>query len=273
MIEFKQIVGRGTRLFDDKDYFTIYDFVRAYEHFNDPEWDGEPVEPPTRVSADADGIRPSASPPAGVADDQGGVAPERPAMIKIKLADGKERNIQHMMATTFWSPEGKPISAAEFIERLFGELPELFKNEDDLRALWSRPDTRKGLLEGLAEKGYGDEQLVQIRRLIDADKSDLYDVLAYIAFASPPLSRAERANLHRHEVYAAYDDRQREFLDFVLDQYVDEGVQELDNDKLPDLLLLKYHAFPDAVEQLGSLQDIRKVFMGFQRHLYVRQAA
>ena len=45
MIEFKQIIGRGTRLFDGKDYFTIYDFVKAYEHFNDPEWDGEPLEP------------------------------------------------------------------------------------------------------------------------------------------------------------------------------------------------------------------------------------
>ena len=69
-----------------------------------------------------------------------------------------------MMATTFWSPDGKPMSAAEFIERLFGELPELFKDEDELRALWSQPDTRKALLESLSEKGYGGEQLAEIKR-------------------------------------------------------------------------------------------------------------
>ena len=112
--------------------------------------------------------------------------------VKIKLADGKERTIQHMMATTFWSPDGKPMSAAEFIERLFGDLPELFKDEDELRALWSQPDTRKALLESLSEKGYGDEQLAEIRRMIDAEKSDLFDVLAYIAFALAPITRQER---------------------------------------------------------------------------------
>ena len=122
------------------------------------------------------------------------------------------------------------MSATEFIEKLFGELPELFKNEDELRELWGRPNTRKSLLTGLEERGYGDEQLAEVRRMIDAEKSDLYDVLAYIAFALVPISREERVNAHRGEVYKAYDRRQREFLDFVLDQYVREGVQELDDE-------------------------------------------
>jgi len=265
MIEFKQIVGRGTRLFDGKDYFTIYDFVKAYEHFNDPEWDGEPAEPP---SSDGEGSGGSREPRP---DDDSADTPQRPKKIKIKLADGKERTSQHMMGTTFWSPEGKPMSAAEFIEKLFGELPELFKSEDELRELWGRPDTRKGLLAGLAERGYGDEQLAEVRRMIDADKSDLYDVLGYIAFALSPLSREERVNTHRGEVYGAYDEQQRKFLDFVLDQYVKEGVQELDDEKLPDPLELKYHAVTDAVARLGSVIAIREVFVGFQRHLYSLQ--
>src|SRR3954471_14898525 len=92
--------------------------------------------------------------------------PPPPQKIKIKLADGKERVIQHMMATTFWSVDGKPMSAAEFVTRLFGELPALFKDEDELRTLWSQPDTRKALLESLGEKGYGGEQLHEIERLI-----------------------------------------------------------------------------------------------------------
>jgi type I restriction enzyme, R subunit len=158
MIEFKQIIGRGTRLFDGKDYFTIYDFVRAYEHFNDPEWDGEPVEPiPPRPRVGGEGPTPTGGDEGGGRSEDGEEEPPVRQKIKIKLADGKERTIQHMMATSFWSIDGRPMSAAEFITRLFGDLPQLFKDEDELRALWGQPDTRKVLLESLSEKGYGDE--------------------------------------------------------------------------------------------------------------------
>ena len=98
-------------------------------------------------------------------------------------------------------------------------------------------------------------------------------MLGYIAFALSPISREERVNTHRGEVYGAYDEQQREFLDFVLDQYVKEGVQELDDEKLPDLLELKYHAVTDAVDRLGSVKEIREVFVGFQRHLYSRESS
>ena len=152
MIEFKQIIGRGTRLFDGKDYFTIYDFVKAYEHFSDPEWDGEPPRAGTPMPAPRDGERLMTA-KAATRGWRAAMSPPRPKKIKIKLADGKERTIQHMMATTFWSPDGRPMSAAEFVTRLFGELPALFKDEDELRALWSEPDTRKALLESWARGG------------------------------------------------------------------------------------------------------------------------
>ena len=176
MIEFKQIIGRGTRLFDGKDYFTIYDFVKAYEHFNDKEWDGEPQEP-LLVKTTRQEREPTATHTDRDDESELEIEPLRPQKIKIKLADGKERTIEHRIATSFWSPDGKPMNAAEFVERLFGQIPELFKDEDELRQIWSRPDTRKALLEGLAEKGYGEEQLTEISRLVDAEKSDLYDVL------------------------------------------------------------------------------------------------
>ncbi|MEE9454157.1 MAG: DEAD/DEAH box helicase family protein [Paracoccaceae bacterium] len=262
MIEFKQIIGRGTRLFDGKDYFTVYDFVKAYEHFNDPEWDGEPAEPV------------EAGPGGGTGNDEGGETTtggdEQPPRqkITIKLADGKERTIQHMTATTFWSPEGRPMSATEFIERMFGELPELFKDEDELRSLWGQPDTRKALLESLSEKGYGLDQLDEIKRMINAEKSDLFDVLAYIAFALSPLTREVRAKTGKEKIGGLYDDKLQSFLGFVLSQYVKEGVSELDSDKLPDLLELKYSGVSDATEHLGSVAAIRDAFLGFQRHLY-----
>jgi len=272
IIEFKQIVGRGTRPFEGKDYFTIYDFVKAYEHFNDPEWDGEPQEP-VRVTSRRTGELPgeyTVDPPTDAPADEP-TAPRRPQKIVIKLADGKERTLQNTMQTRFWSPEGKPISAAEFVEKLFGDIPDLFKDEAELRQLWSQPNTRKSLLEGLAERGYGDEQLTEISRLIDAENSDLYDVLAYIAYTTEPITRRDRVSTRKDRIFAQYDSPQQEFLDFVLDQYITVGVSELGEEKLTQLLELKYHGIREAAAALGNVRTIRDVFLGFQQYLYSQE--
>lgn len=272
IIEFKQIIGRGTRLFEGKDYFTIYDFVKAYEHFNDPTWDGEPLE---RIPVKPPNLEDGSKTAKGNNSDKPPTTepPPRPEKIKIKLADGKEREIIHSIKTSFWSPEGKPLSAVEFVERLFGDIPEMFKSEDELRTIWSRPDTRKALLEGLAEKGYGDEQLTEISRLVEAEKSDLYDVLAYLAYAIKPISREDRTIIHKSLIFSRYTGKQQEFLDFVLAQYIKEGVRELDPDKLKPLLELKYHAVHDAIAELGNVAMIRETFIGFQQYLYSQDQA
>lgn len=160
------------------------------------------------------------------------------------------------------------MSAAQFVERMFGELPELFKDEDELRKIWKQPETRSKLLDGLAERGYGVEQLEEIKTMISAEKSDLFDVLAYIAFALAPLTRADRAKIGKQRIASEYSDELQMFLGFVLSQYVSEGVGELDSSKLPDLLELRYNGVNDATAQLGSVQEIRGAFVGFQRHLY-----
>ena len=269
IIEFKQIIGRGTRLYDGKDYFTIYDFVKAHLHFNDPEWDGEPEEPEGPVTPKP--RTPPAHPaPPGPGDGPG----SPPKRIKVKLADGKARNIQHMMITTFWHPDRTPMSARQFIELMFGELPEFFSNEDELRALWSVPETRAKLLQGLAEKGFGRDQMAEMQRIIDAEKSDLFDVLAHVAYALPPLTREERAAMARVEITARFSEKQRAFLDFVLGHYVNVGFEELDPAKLSPLLNLRYHnSIADAVADLGPPVQIGKVFKGFQRYLYQQTGA
>jgi type I restriction enzyme R subunit len=280
MIEFKQIIGRGTRLFDGKDYFTIYDFVKAHQHFNDPEWDGPPL--PEEACAKC-GQRPcvcEVKPPSPckVCDQTPCVCPcekcgkrpcecERKKKAKVKLADGKARNIQHMMMTSFWHPDGTPMSAQQFMEMLFGKLPEFFQSEDELRSLWSNPLTRKKLLEGLEEKGFGKSQLHEMQTIIDAEKSDLFDVLAHVAYALPTLSRVERAAKAKVEISTHFNSKQQVFLDFVLSHYVNVGVEELDQDKLAPLLKLKYHdSIQDAVADLGS--DVGQTFTGFQKYLY-----
>ena len=288
MIEFKQIIGRGTRLYDGKDYFTIYDFVKAHHHFSDPEWDGEPLDPEACPTC---GARPCVCVveppgPCAVCGERPCVCPREPCpkcgqrpcvckkKAKVKLADGKARTIQHMMCTTFWHPDGTPMSAQQFMEMLFGKLPDFFKDEDELRAIWSAPDTRKRLLQGLAEKGFGHEQLTEMQKIIDAEKSDLFDVLAYVAYALPPLTREERAAGAKMIISTHFNTKQQVFLDFVLAHYVNVGVDELEQEKLTPLLRLKYHnSIADAVADLGRPDEIGQVFSGFQKYLYQQQAA
>jgi type I restriction enzyme R subunit len=270
MIEFKQIIGRGTRLYDGKDYFTIYDFVKAHHHFNDPEWDGEPMEPePTHKDQT---YPPPQDPQIKGMHEKAPADYVKKQKIKVRLADGKSRTIQHMMVTTFWHPDGTPMSAQQFLEILFGKLPEFFKNEAELRALWSVPDTRAKLLQGLAEKGFGHEQMAIMQRIIDAENSDLFDVLAHVAYALPPLTRQERAEKAKVEISTHFNRKQQVFLDFVLAQYVKVGVEELAQDKLSPLLKLKYHdAIADAVADLGKPEEIGLFFAGFQKYLYQPQ--
>lgn len=264
MIEFKQIIGRGTRLYDSKDYFTIYDFVKAHQHFSDPAWDGEPLAPEISVQPAAQPV-PAALPE--INEPAGSYQVRKKATVK--LADGKARQIQHISATTFWHPDGTPMSAAHFMAVLFGQLPEFFQDEDELRALWSVPATRRKLREGLAEKGFGKAQLAEMQKIIDAENSDLFDVLAFVAYAEAPLTRAERAARAKVVIASQFNSKQQAFLHFVLAHYVSAGVDELDEAKLGPLLKLQYHnALADAFADLGAPDLVRQAFVGFQSGLY-----
>ena len=291
MIEFKQIVGRGTRLFDGKDFFTLYDFVGAYQHFLDPEWDGEaepctecgklvcecPSKPkPEKQVCSACGQQPCVCEKQQPKPcEECGESPcvcKKKKMGKVVLKDGKVRQIRHMISTSFWSADGKPISSEEFMHNLFGELPKLFKNEEELRILWSNPITRRTLLERLEDAGYGHEQLCLLQELVDAKKSDLYDVLEYVFNAdNQPITREERVATTQETIYSFLNEKQREFVEFVLSKYVETGVEELDQEKLPILLTNKYQSLEDAKEVLGEVRDISKLFIEFQQYLYSKK--
>ncbi|MCX8473019.1 MAG: DEAD/DEAH box helicase family protein [Sediminibacterium sp.] len=276
MIEFKQIIGRGTRLFDGKDYFTIYDFVKAHKHFNDPEWDGEPEEPVIKNPNPC--INCGQSPCSCDIEKEPKLCPicgyspcccENPlvVMTKVKLADGKYRQIQHRLNTLFFNEKGKSITAEDFLHSLFGTLPALFKNEEELRTIWSMPDTRKKLLTELSDNGFSKNHLQEFQKVINAENNDLYDVLAYIAFNSNMLERATRADKAKYYLNK-YEPKQQEFLNFVLNQYILQGEDELDDSKISDLLILKYEALDDAKKILGDIDTIRNIFIGFQSYLY-----
>ncbi|MEX1113823.1 MAG: DEAD/DEAH box helicase family protein [Akkermansiaceae bacterium] len=115
--------------------------------------------------------------------------------------------------------------------------------------------------------------LTTSQKIIDAEKSDIFDVLSYVAYTSPPVTREFRAGKARQSIHGLFSDKQQAFLDFVLSHYISVGVEELDMAKLSPLLHLKYHdSISDALADLGSAESISEVFSGFQKFLYERVA-
>lgn len=282
IIEFKQIIGRGTRLFDGKEFFTIYDYVNAYYHFADPEWDGEPLEPEVCSKCGQSPCICEKKPPkpCPVCGQTPCVCKKIPPetettkKVKIKLRDGKEREIQHMISTSFWSADGTPISAEEFLHSLFGTLPDFFKSEDELRTIWSNPLTRRTLLDKLSDAGYDRDALLNLQKLINAEKSDLFDVLEYVFNSDiKPITRLERVASAQSNIFALLNAKQKDFIEFVLTKYIETGVEELDQEKLPILLTTKYQSFTDAQTVLGDLTNVKNLFINFQKYLYQQKVA
>lgn len=260
IIEFKQIIGRGTRLFNGKYFFTIYDFVGASEHFKDPDWDGEPDE----ITG-----APEASPkPPSITDDEI-YEPEKPVIIKVRLADGKQRDIQHQLTTLFLDKDGNPITHAQFMQALADILPTLFDNGTALRDIWSKPETRQTWLDRLDDQGFDKDNLQELQQIITQQECDLLDVLQYIFDGDyQPISRQARTIKAKDAMAQILNEQEQEFIDFVSAKYVEIGMDELWNDKLAILLENKYGSIRDAQTILGETSKIRALFIDFQKYLY-----
>lgn len=266
MIEFKQIIGRGTRTYEGKDFFTIWDFVKAHENFQDPEWDGEPMAPEPHTPSLA---RPS---PGSYGPDDTSSTSESPQpsreIIKVQLSDGTERSIRYLRSTSYWDASGTPMSAMDLMKRLFGDLAAVVPDEDTLRQTWSDPDKRAEFLTKMEDAGYDAERLGDIRLLIDAPDSDLFDVLAYVLFEHEPLTRSTRANAVRTANMDDYKDEVRAFLLGILQAYEQEGEGELATAKLRSFIEARYGSLSAARERLGSTGFAKQIFRDIQANLY-----
>ena len=128
-----------------------------------------------------------------------------------------------------------------FIQQLFGKLPEYYSSEQELRDIWSDP------------------------------QSDLFDVLEYVSFEVSPITQAARVAAAEPAIYASLSPEQREFVEFVefvLSRYIESGEEVLDCEVLPELLKLKYDAIQDAIAALGGTDNINSAFIDFQKYLY-----
>ena len=283
MVEFKQIIGRGTRLFDEKYYFTIYDFVGANERFKDEDWDGDPFCPKC-------GNYPCTCNKYQRVPDN----PDNPAMVQESIAkpcpkcghlpctcDGgnskkivvrlsEHRNIElHTDWTETVSYDGKFITLREFVKILFGKIPNFFSSAEDLRRQWEHPETREQLLGVLDQSGFGEAKLEMIKKMLKLEKCDLLDVLEYIAYESMPIERAERVRIVQKQWLKQFTVSQQEFDNLILQYYVNNGFKELGADKLSQFVSIKYKSTKDAKVSLGwTPTQMREHYIELQQQLY-----
>lgn len=261
MVEFKQIVGRGTRVFEGKDYFTIVDFRGATNRFYDKDWDGDPLDVDTPPVIDVNEPPP---PPYGdkqehesrQAGGEGEAEDVEPVeKLTVRLSAARELKVIDV-EIRYIDENGRPLSAQQFVERLMVKLPGLFSSAEDLRETWSDPDRREDLLQQLGQAGFDAEQLATLRRMFAAEQSDLFDLLAFLAFEQPMETRRARAQATRAN--SAFFDQfeqqpARDFLHFVLNRYEETGVAELARDRMPGLI---------KMSGLGTTRDASRAFGG-----------
>ena len=166
--------------------------------------------------------------------------------------------------------DGKLITLKEFVNVLVDNdtLPKFFKDDEDLRTQWQNPETRKALLEKMEHDGFSLDKLLKVQEMLNYEKCDLLDVLEYLAYQTTPIEREQRVAIARSEITADLNRTQSDFVNFVLNQYIEQGYTELSMENLPELIKLKYGTINDAKAELGSLGEINKIFVGFQKGLY-----
>lgn len=272
MVEFKQIVGRGTRVFEGKDFFTIIDFTGATNLFYDEAWDGLPEEEVEELVEDTT-ITPE-PPEDEEKDDDGGIIidpppPEEKAVVR--LASGREVRVIDT-EIRYIGDDGKPLTATEFLEKLVGVLPELYKDEKQLRAIWSQPDTREELLQNMERLGFDEEQLATLQKMFQAQDCDIYDVLAHVSFSVEMKKRKERAEVVRHDeafLESYSSEKARDLLLFILERYEHDGVKELQTDRLGELIRLKnLGTVRETGKLFGGLDKLKAAYYALQRRLY-----
>ena len=279
IIEFKQILGRGTRLFDNKYYFTLYDYVGASAHFQDDDWDGKQVCPvcgnfPCSCGKGGGGGEPRPTPPPQpcpvcgnlpcTCDGNGGHR-----RLVVKLSKSRELML-HTEWTEYVYLGNEMLTMEEYVKRLFGILPQCLNGEDGLRQQWSNPETREQLLSVLERSGFPEDKLEKIRSLLELDNCDMMDVLSFLAYNTTPLERQQRAAILRHDMMAQLTQQQQDFVDFILQMYVRNDFKELALEKLGTLVKMKYNdSISDAKQQLkmdvGQMKDF---FLDMQKKLY-----
>ena len=270
MTEFKQIIGRGTRVFEGKDFFTIMDFVGATNLFYDAEWDDKKSDVDIEdIEVDDGGEDTPAKEKKPPTETPPTTPPTPPTNEKVTIdIRGKKLKVIDI-ETTYVGDDGIPLKTDDYLKLLVGILGEFYNDEVTLREIWSNPSNRKDLLNKLKEMNIDESQLNDLKVIFDAEDSDIYDILTHISFNLDIKTRSERViSVENSDFIEKYHtEKAKEFIEFILDRYKKDGVKELDEDKLSDLVKLSGIDKGELKKSFDGY-NIRDEYFGFQREIY-----
>jgi len=261
MTEFKQIIGRGTRINEEygKTFFTIMDFRNVTDLFADPDFDGEPVAIKVITGdepIDINPINPNDEPRTGEEPptiiDAGEI--EEPTQAKEKVfVNGVNVSVLNERIQ-FLDANGKLITG-NLKDYTKQQVTKEFATLDDFLNKWNSSDKKQAIIDELEEQGIIYENF---KEEID-NEMDIFDMICHCAFDMPPLTRKERAeNVKKRDYFTKYGDKAKEVLEKLLEKYADEGIENLES-----LNILQVQPF----NQIGSPLEIIKLFGGKQQYL------
>ncbi|HIC4154793.1 DEAD/DEAH box helicase family protein [Campylobacter coli] len=261
MVEFKQIIGRGTRVYEGKDFFTILDFVGATKLFYDPKWDGEKIEELKEQ------------------DEKEKITKEHIKQTKEESKEKKSVTI-HLkgtklkvldITTTYVGAQGKPLSTKEFLEFLIGKLGEYYDDEAKLREIWSDQKNRERFLKALANDGVDENALKDLREIFQKD-CDIYDVLAHLSFNAEIKTRQERVlQVENGEFLKRFQkEKAIKFIEFLLNRYQEYGIKDFDDGLKPLIELSSLGNVRELADEFGGLEILKQSFDDLQREIYAR---
>ena len=266
MTEFKQIIGRGTRVFEGKDFFTIIDFVGATNLFYDDRWDGvaEPIDEPKPPKPTDSGNGEDGT-TGGGGEIEPPIPPKEKVTIDIKGKKLKVINIE----TTYVGDDGRPLKTDEYLELLIGILGKFYNDEQGLRDIWSNPSHRKELLNKLKEMNIDESQLEDLKEIFEAVNSDIYDVLAHLSFNLDIKTRNERAIAVENSSFIEkyHNEKAKDFIEFILEKYIKYGFKELEENKLSTLIEQSGFDKKDLMASFGEFK-IRDEYFELQKEIY-----
>ena len=266
IVEYKQIIGRGTRVFDGKDFFTVYDFRWATTKFVDEIWDWLPEEDFEKEEKEKELQKQEKFENILPKDEE---IKEKNEKIFVKLADNREIKIINIETRYLDPSTGKHLSSEDFIKKILGELPKLYQNEHDLRLAWANPETREKFLKNLEYIWLDAEQIENLKKIFEAEKSDIFDILAYISYGNEMKNRDERSKIAKSILEKYESPKAKDFLQFLLELYEREWIMNFKKDGLSSKIeLFNRWLAREIAAEFGWVQELKQAYYDLQREIY-----
>ena len=266
IVEYKQIIGRGTRVFDGKDFFTVYDFRWATTKFVDEIWDWLPEEDFEKEEKEKELQKQEKFENILPKDEE---IKEKNEKIFVKLADNREVKIINIETRYLDPTTGKHLSSEDFIKKILGELPKLYQNEHDLRLAWANPETREKFLKNLEYIWLDAEQIENLKKIFEAEKSDIFDILAYISYGNEIKNRTERSKIAKSILEKYENPKAKDFLQFLLELYEREWIMNFKKDGLSSKIeLFNRWLAREIAAEFGWVKELKQAYYDLQKGIY-----